>query len=64
MYFGLGFMFVVGKSYFGISMMSQLWCFYVKLDGVWIVVGVGTNIVVHDNVHDFSYLIICFMIHP
>jgi len=34
------------------------------LHGAWIVIGVGTNIVVHDNVHDFSYLTICFMIHP
>jgi len=45
-------------------MMSQLWCFYVILHGVWIVVGECTNIVVHDNVHDFPYLTICFMIHP
>lgn len=63
MYFGLGFMFVRLIT-FWYKYDEPIMVFLCILHGAWIVIGVGTNIVVHDNVHDFSYLTICFMIHP
>jgi hypothetical protein len=47
--FGLGFLLVASESYFGLGTMHQLGCFYVILCDVWIMIGVGVNMVALDR---------------
>jgi hypothetical protein len=47
--FGLGILLIVGESYFGLGMMCQLGCFYVILCDARTKIGVGTNMVLHNN---------------
>jgi len=37
------------QSYYGLGMIYQLWCFYVFFGGVWIVIGVGANMVINNS---------------
>jgi hypothetical protein len=48
--FGLGFLLVANEFHVGLNMMHQLRCSYVILCGVWTMIGVGVNMVVHNNV--------------
>jgi hypothetical protein len=47
---GLGFLLVANEFHVSLSMMHQLKCSYVILCGVWTMIGVGVNMVMHNNV--------------
>ncbi len=47
--FGLGFLFMVGTSYFVLSMMCQLKFLYVILYNVWTPITVGANVIMHNK---------------